>query len=331
MPTAASDFRSAEGHGARNRGERLVVVANPNAGGGRAGRQRDVIERAVERAFEQSEVRWTEGPTHATQLAREAAQSGADIVAALGGDGTCNEVVNGLMGEDAAVNPRCIFATIPFGTGGDLVRSLKMPRSLTEALWVVSTGTTVHVDVGQVSLASGARHWFINVSGAGANADVCIRANRSKKTFGGTLTFLGAILATARAFEPQATTWRWRNGDTWQSTTVETLGAFVANAHYCGAGLFVGKGGSMADGRFEVSLIPRLSLPGIVLALRHSRSGDLSKIDGAVVFQAEEVDMIGDLVVETDGEPRSPGPARWRLLPSALQVRAGWTVPPVGL
>ncbi len=331
MPTSAADFRSTEGHGARNRGERLVVVANPNAGGGRAGRQRDVIERAVDRAFEQAEVRWTTGPRHATELAREAAEQGADIVAALGGDGTCNEVVNGLMGAEAPINPRCIFATIPFGTGGDLVRTLQMPRSLSEALWVVSTGTTVHVDVGEVILESGPRHWFINVSGAGANADVCVRANRSSKTFGGTLTFLGAILGTVREFEPRRTTWRWRLGEEWNETTLDCLGSFVANAHYCGAGLHVGKGGSMADGRFEVTLLPRLSLRETLAALAHARTGNLHKIPRSIVVQANEVVMNGDLVVETDGEPRVAGPARWRMAPAALQVRAGWSTPPVAL
>ncbi len=329
MPTSAADFRSAEGHGARNRGERLVVVANPKAGGGRAGRQREEIERAVERAFEQAEVRWTEGPGHASELARQAAEQGADLVAALGGDGTCNEVVNGLMGPDGAVNPRCIFTTVPFGTGGDLVRTLKMPRSLPEALWVVSTGTTVHVDVGEVAFASGPRHWFINVSGAGANADVCIRANQSSKKLGGTLTFIGAILATVREFEPQRTTWRWRLGEERGEATLDCLGAFVANAHYCGAGLYVGKGGSMADGRFEVTLIPRLSFFQALQALGSSRSGNLEKIPGAIVVQAEELEMDGPLWVETDGEPRLAGPARWRLAHRGLQVRAGWNPPPV--
>jgi diacylglycerol kinase (ATP) len=329
MPTSAADFRSQEGHGARNRGERLVVIANPNAGGGRAGREREEIERAVDRAFEQAEVLWTQRPGHATELARVAALGGADIVAALGGDGTCNEVVNGLMGAEGAVSPRSVFATLPFGTGGDLVRTLRVPRSLPEALWVASTGTTVHVDVGEVVFDAGARHWFINVSGAGANADVCMRANRSKKRFGGTVTFLGAILATVREFEPRQTTWRWRNGQVWSEATLDCLGAFVANAHYCGAGLYVGKGGSMADGRFELTLIPRLSVGGALVALGHSRTGNLEKIPGAVVVKAEEVEMNGDLVVETDGEPRSAGPARWRLLPRALQVRGAWSAPPV--
>ena len=62
-----------DNHGAKNRGERLIVVANPRSAGGRTGADRDRVERAIYRAFEQAELWWTEGPGHATELARRAA------------------------------------------------------------------------------------------------------------------------------------------------------------------------------------------------------------------------------------------------------------------
>lgn len=329
MPTSQGDLRGDEGHGARNRGERLVVVANPHAGGGHAGKAREAIEQAVRRAFEHAEVRWTLRPGHATELARAAAEEGVDIVAALGGDGTCNEVVNGLMGEAGPLNPSVIFTTLPFGTGGDLVRSLEIPRRLADALWVASTGTTVHVDVGRVDFGAGGGHWFLNVSGAGANADVCVRVNASAKRFGGTLTFLGAILDTVREFAPVPATWTWRGPDGEGRCAMDTLASFVANAHYCGAGMYVGRGGSMADGCFDVTLIPRLSFAAALLALPHMRTGELDRIPGVVRFKASEVLMEGALHVETDGEPRQIGPARFTLRPRTLQVRGAWIRPPV--
>ena len=331
MPTGASDNRAREGHGARNEGEQLVVIANPNAGGGRAGASRARVEAAVSRAFARAEVWWTEAPGHAVELAQRAAEAGADLVAALGGDGTCNEVVNGLMGEGGPRSPKTIFTTLPFGTGGDLVRTLQMPRDLSEALWVVSTGTTVHVDVGRVQLASGARRWFINVAGAGANAEVCVRVNRSSKRFGGELTFLGAILTTVRDFEPRRVGWRWEGPDGAGEVELDTLAAFVANAHYCGAGMYVGKGGSMADGAFDVTLVPRMGLAGAVMALPHTRTGDLDRVPGVVRFRAHRVELLGALPIETDGEPRGDGPATFTCLARPLQVRGAWRRPPTPL
>lgn len=331
MPTSPGDFRAQEGAGARNRGERLVVVANPNAGGGRAGRARPEIEAAVSRAFENAEVRWTQAPGDATALAREAALGGADIVAALGGDGTCNEVVNGLMGESGPVAPRVIFATLPYGTGGDLVRTLEIPRGLADGLWVTSTGTTVHVDVGRVDFERGGGRWFINVAGAGANAEVCQRVNRSGKRFGGSLTFLGAIVATVGSFEPQLAQWSWSGPDGEGECEMETLAAFVANAHYCGAGLWVGRGGSMADGAFDVTLLPRLTVAQAAVALFRSRTGEFNRIPGARCFRASSVQMRGTLAVETDGEPHDAGAALFSVRARALQVRGAWRHPPVSL
>ncbi len=329
MPTSQGDLRGDEGHGARNRGERLVIVANPNAAGGRAGKAREAIEQAARRAFEHVDVRWTLRPGHAAELARAAAEEGVDIVAALGGDGTCNEVVNGLMGESGPLNPRVIFTTLPFGTGGDLARTLQIPRRLGDALWVASTGTTVHVDVGRVEFAAGGGHWFLNVSGAGANADVCVRVNASAKPFGGTLAFLGAMLATVREFAPIPATWTWRGPEGEGRCAMDTLASFVANAHYCGAGMYVGRGGSMADGCFDVTLVPRLSFAEALLALPHTRTGELLRIPGVVRFKASEVLMEGALRVETDGEPRQVGPARFTVQTRSLQVRGAWSRPPV--
>ncbi|HND32364.1 MAG TPA: diacylglycerol kinase family protein, partial [Myxococcota bacterium] len=173
-----------DNHGAKNRGERLVVVANPRSAGGRTGADRDRVERAVFRAFEQAELCWTEGPGHASELARLAA-SRADIVAALGGDGTCHEVVNGLFSAGKAVNPKVIFTVLPSGTGGDLKRSLQIPARLEDSLWNAATGMTLPLDVGQVLWEDAPQKVFINVAGFGANAEVCRRANQSSKRWGG--------------------------------------------------------------------------------------------------------------------------------------------------
>lgn len=314
-------------HGARNRGERLIVIANPRGAGGRAGAQREEIEAAVSRAFEHGRVVWTERPEHATELARSLAHE-TDILAALGGDGTCHEVVNGLFVEGVPVNPRVIFCVIPFGTGGDLVRSLEVPRRLEDALWIASTGTTLPLDVGRVRWQSGEERTFINVLGAGSNAEVCVRANASSKRFGGRITFLGAILQTLVSYKPTLARWRWAGPDGDGEAEVETLAAFCANAHYCGAGLWVGKGGSMADGAFDVTLIPALSAIRALAGLPHAFDGTLHDIEGARRFRATTVEVNSALPIETDGEPRAPGPLRIEVLARALHVRGGWLKPP---
>lgn len=322
-----TDAAKHEGHGARNQGEKLVVIANPRAGGGRAGAQRSQIEAAVGRAFEHAEVVWTERPGHGTQIARERAPD-ADIVAALGGDGTCHEVVNGLFQEGRPVNRRVIFSTLPFGTGGDLVRSLEVPKRLDKALWIAATGTTLPLDVGHTRWATGEERVFINVAGVGANAEVCVRANRSSKRFGGTVTFLGAIISTLLEVRARRATWKWSGPDGGEEIEMDTLAAFCANGHYCGAGLWVGRGGSMADGLFDFTVIPQLSVVRALGALPRAFAGTFDEIPGVYRRKASTVELQTDLPIENDGEPRSPGPLVFSVLPRALQVRGGWLQPP---
>jgi diacylglycerol kinase family enzyme len=312
---------------AQNRGERLIVIANPRAGGGRAGADRERIEAAVRRAFARSEVRWTEAPGHAATLARAAAEE-ADIVAALGGDGTCSEVVNGLVPGGIPVNPKVVFAVIPFGTGGDLVRSLEVPKVLEKALWVASTGTTLPLDLGLIRWDDGRTRTFVNVAGVGANGEVCRRANGSSKRFGGTATFLGAVIGTIVSYRPVASRWSWDGPDGHGEYEGDTMAAFCANGHYCGAGMWVGKGGSMADGLFDLTILGGVGVGQAFRLLPRLYDGRLAEVSIARRVRAHTVRADAVLPMEGDGETIPPAPATLTVLPRALQIRGGWLRPP---
>jgi diacylglycerol kinase (ATP) len=312
----------------RNYDERITIIANPRAGGGRVGARRDAILRAVDRTFRQARVLWTEAPGHATELARAAAPE-SDLVAALGGDGTCSEVVNGLLeGDGTPVNRRAAFTVLPLGTGGDLVRSLDVPAAMDRALWVASTGTTLPLDVGRIDFADGRRRFFINVVGVGANAEVCVRSNRSSKRLGGTLTFFPAILQTVLSFQPRRLRWTFTTPEGEWSDERETFGAFIANGHYCGAGVWVGKDGSMADGLFEVIVAPRIPVRRVPELVPRLYNGTLGDASGMLRVRATRVRVEGDAEAEADGEGLGRIPLDVRVLPRALHVRGGWLRPP---
>lgn len=319
--------RSTDVGGAQNRGERLIVIANPRAGGGRAGANRTQIERAAARAFAQVEVRWTEGPGHATELARVAAGE-ADIVAALGGDGTCSEVVNGLVPAGSPVNPKIVFSVIPFGTGGDLVRSLALPRPLERAFWLTSTGMTLPQDIGLIRWDDGTSRVFVNVAGVGANADVCRRANASGKRYGGTVTFLGAALGSLVEFKGRRVRWSWEGPDGAGEAELDTFAAFCANGHYCGAGMWVGKGGSMADGVLELTILPPFGMGKSLRLLPLLYNGRLSEHPEVRRIRVTSVRVDTTMPVEGDGETLRSGPVRFTVVTRALQMRGGWLTPP---
>ena len=98
----------------------IACIVNPCSGNGRTGKKWPQIERALKQHLGDPRAYMTEGPRHATELARRALDDGADLVISVGGDGTNNEVLNGLFDQGRPVNPAAAMTVIPGGTGGGL-------------------------------------------------------------------------------------------------------------------------------------------------------------------------------------------------------------------
>ncbi len=330
-------FHRPEGSGARNELERICLIVNPKAGAGRAGRELDTLRRAADRAFARWELRVTEGPGHASELARQAEAEGFELVAAVGGDGTAHEVVGGLV-QPGGKRPKAIFTVIPIGTGGDLVRSLRVPRRLNEALWIAATGISLPTDAGlaTVSTDDGPREEpFINVAGFGAQGEVVARANRMDKRWGGRAVFLAATLRTVLGYRPARVAMAWSDEAgaerAWEG---ELLSCFVANGAWCGGGMWVGRGGTMHDGLLDGVLLEPSPLRRQLPRVHHLYDGRVEALPGARRFRATRVEVrpAGDgagTPVDLDGETPGRLPARFEILPRALHVRGGWVHNPL--
>ena len=169
----------------------LCVILNPKAGAGSAGKQLKKLRHHLATFFTEFDIRETKYPRHATELAELACDQGFDIVAAFGGDGTCHEIINGMLSDDQPRNPKTRFGLIPFGTGSDLRRTLQVPKHTPQAIELLATSNPVLHDVGKCTLIgnTNATEYFINVAGFGANGEVARKANRRSKRLGGKATF----------------------------------------------------------------------------------------------------------------------------------------------
>lgn len=226
------------GHGARNQNERIVCILNPAAQGGKAGGRIGQLRQGLDRAFAQWSIEQTEGPGHATELTAKALEGGADIVAAVGGDGTCHEVVNGFFDGKQSRCRRGVFTVIPWGTGSDLSRTIRSPHDLDDALWVAATGMTLPTDVVHLEYSTPdgdtASRVFINVAGFGMNGDVASRANQGSKKLGGRATFLRATIEALLEYGSWDVRLSWEGPDGPGSWEGPVLSTFMANGAYCG-------------------------------------------------------------------------------------------------
>jgi len=221
---------------------RLCFIVNPTAGHGRALKTWKRIEPLVASLCEYG-VKFTERPRHGEELARQAAAEGFDRVVALGGDGTLNEVGNGLMGSKAAM------AVVPVGTGNDWVRTVGIPRDPEAAVRIAMGGRRVPMDVG---LAVGYRYFF-NIAGIGFDAEVSRQVNDYGpvlKAVGGTLPSLLAIAGTLFRFMGAPVKFQL---DEQNIEVPRMLLMAVGIARYYGGGMYILPDAVIDDGQFDIA------------------------------------------------------------------------------
>lgn len=305
-----------------------MLIANPRSGGGATERRLPEIRDAAA-VLGRFELQTTQGSGHATTLARQAVDDGYDRIVAIGGDGTANEVVNGLFDGAAVRRPGVAFGMVHAGTGGDFVKSLRTPAGLPESFARLAAAEPRPIDVLHLSFVGhdGApmERIGINVVGFGMNGAVVDRANRSSKRWGGRATFLAATIATLRTYEPVQVRISWTDAaggtDAWSG---RLSAAFVANGQYCGGGMWVGKGSELDDGVAHATVIPDLPLSRMILGTPRLFFGTIDRVKGvsrvAVSMLSASADSATEVRVDVDGEQPGFLPIEIRVLKKALLV-----------
>ena len=156
-----------------------TIIMNPTAGHERAPKYLPLLQEVLEKRFKEVEVKITEKPGDATTFAREAALAGRDVIC-MGGDGTINETINGMVPVDSPST----FGFIPFGTVNDLARALHIPRSPKGAIRMLETAVRTKIDVGKVN-----DRYFINVVAAGSISEAVGKVTIKEKTLFGSLAY----------------------------------------------------------------------------------------------------------------------------------------------
>jgi diacylglycerol kinase (ATP) len=260
---------------------------------------------------------FSERPGHLTELAREAADRGAELLVVVGGDGSVSEVANGIAQRDVEL------AVIPRGTGWDFARSQGIPRRVEDAIDVALNGTTREIDLGRVLYRSwsGAdeTRWFANVASVGMSGAIAQRANETTKALGGRMSYL---LATLAVFA------RWKVGEVRVSVDDNVRDGrmhdvIVANGRYLAGGMKICPEAEPDDGLFDVLLIGDLTKRDLMLTLPKTYRGTHLPHPKAELLRgsAVSVDAPSPLPVELDGEQPGTTPARFDLVPRALRVR----------
>jgi len=306
------------------------LIVNPRAAGGSTGRHFDDVAGAVRAAIGDHEHAFTERPLHAEELTRTALRNGCDLVVAVGGDGTINEVVNGFFETPAPGEPPrpirqgSALGILPRGTGGDLRRTLGLDQDLRKCGPRLA-GSRKPIDVGRVDFvrddgSPGARY-FVNVGEAGVGSEVVTLANRGTKALGGKLTFALASLRALAAWKDVPVRWS-LDGGAFEESEVTTFA--VANGRYFGGGMQVAPGARIDDGLFAITIWSGYGLSDFVLKSGSMYDGSHVRLPGTRTAVARTVRLEpgsrsrAHIGIEVDGEPIGRLPATFSIVPSAI-------------
>ncbi|MBU0766042.1 MAG: diacylglycerol kinase family lipid kinase [Bacteroidetes bacterium] len=285
--------------------KKAVFIVNPVSG---VGRQK-VIERLVDRYLDETlfdtEIRYTDKPGHATEISRKYAES-HDIVVAVGGDGSVNEVARGLIGSRAAMG------IIPSGSGNGFARSLKIPMNLRKAMEVFNDHRIAPIDTIRLN-----DEVFINMAGIGFDAHIArLFANYGRRGF---VSYLRIILREFVRYPGIRYTLRIAGKEYVRDAFLTSF----ANSTQYGNNGHIAPLAEMDDGLIDICIVkkfPLIAAPVLAVKLlgKKTHKSRYMEIIKAASF---EIYCENDVCIHYDGEPAGCGTSlKVRIDPLSLKV-----------
>lgn len=295
------------------------LIINPNADLGRAWRWGADLRPIVEE-FGGADWAGTVYPTHATELARQAAEDGYELVISVGGDGTTHEVINGLMQVPPEKRPR--LGVVPVGTGNDFASNVGMQTHPAAAMRQVFTGKPKKVDLGLIESGERREYWD-NTLGIGFDAVATIHS-RSVPVMRGFFVYLIAVIKTILLnHDPAHLVVKTDQGD-WED---DILMLVVCNGPREGGGFQVAPGATVDDGWLNYAAIRKISRPMMFRLIPEVMKGTHGRFPQVRMGMIRELKLKSDrpLYIHADGEIFSGfgtdvRELTIRVLPAAIEV-----------
>jgi diacylglycerol kinase (ATP) len=291
----------------------MVVIANPTAGHGKAGKVLGKVDHLLHAAGIEHEVVLSESGADLEARVRRAADDGASVVGCLGGDGTVGLAANGLIGTDATL------AIFPSGTADDFATSIGL-KNLESAVRAVADGNVARIDTGLVQTQERTRH-YVAIASCGFDSEVNEAANAMRIRIGSTGTYVAALVKTLSRFTPAG-------------FTIDLDGEIVRGPHMLvaignsisyGGGMRVTPDASLVDGELDVCMLRAISKPAFLRAFPRVFRGTHVTHPAVRMARVRKLHVEADrrVMVYADGERVGPGPVTIEVAPASLSVFVG--------
>lgn len=304
-----------------------LVVVNPKASVGKAEKDwPEIKQMLIDAGIEFDDV-LTEYPRHAIEIVRNAiVEQGYRKFISVGGDGTNNEVINGIFTQDVVPTTEITMAALPIGTGNDWCRTFGIPLEYEEIIKIIKTGYTFAHDIGKLTYYNDGDskiRYFLNAAGTGLDEMVCSSTNLMKQQGkSGTIRYLISLVKCIFKYKI-----------THIQLTIDDelvfddyiLNLSIGNGRFNGGGMMTMPNAIPNDGLFDVTVIKKVSIFKFAANVKNVYDGTfINKIDEVKTFRGKRINIVSipphSLLVETEGENLNNSPFDFEMLPRAINM-----------
>jgi diacylglycerol kinase (ATP) len=296
------------------------VLVNPTSGNGKGKR---FWEKKIKNKLEESGLSFKWGYSqyegHAIVCTVEAIKKGYRNFIVVGGDGTHNEIVNGIL-RQKIVDPLDItLATIPLGTGNDWIKTMRIPTNIDKAIDIIKNGKTYIHDTGLITYYNGkkkAQRYFLNVAGLGFDAYVAQRMTNTKKY--GKLSYFIALAGGLLGFKNIEVVLKSKT----KKMTSKIFTVNVGIGKYFGSGMKITPNAIPNDGLFDITVIKDVTKLEVISELGRLYKGTFVKHPKIEIFRTPNISIASDvpIYVQADGELLGHVPVNFEIVPQTLKV-----------
>lgn len=299
-----------------------LVIVNVAAGAGKAGADWDTIDTLLKKYDFQYHTEFTDRRLHAMKIARDRILEGYRKIIVVGGDGTMNEVINGVFKQDRVPTTEVMLGMIAVGTGNDWSKMFGIPRDYEEAVQTIRKQKTFIQDAGLVSYRKSDKTWqryFLNIAGMGFGARVVARTNKLKdRGISNPTLYLLNIFTSLLRYRSVKTHLRLDDSD----VQCDVFSLNIGIGKYNGGGMMQVPHAIADDGLYSITLIKKMGKLNVLANLKRLYNGKITNHSKVEAYTARTVTVNSptDLHLETDGETLGHAPLEFRIIPRSLQV-----------
>ena len=302
------------------------VIVNPESDKGQTRKRWGHIREGLKHFIREFKFEFTDRPLHAIELTRAAIKDGIELVIGVGGDGTMNEIANGFYEDRKIINPEATLGIVPSGTGCDLMRSLKIPLKLKDAMSVITQAPSNAMDVGKVKFRTAGggfdERFFLNVADFGVGGEVVHKVNQRRLERKAS-SYIRCLVTTMMQYKSKRVRIRVDERDL---PTGEYLIGAVANGRIFGKGMKIAPNARLDDGLFDFVYVKSMKFIEFCLNGWKLMNGTHLGHRKICLIQSRKIEAIPEddkenVLLELDGEQLGTLPATFEIVPRGLLIK----------